>query len=67
MARLAGMPIQAVITTDEKGSTVNFALLSGYCFSLRQPLASKLKDLELAVASALGHHAGPFQSVPELL
>ena len=57
VARLAGMPIQAVITTDEKGSTVNFALLSGYCFSLRQPLASKLKDLkdlELAVASALG-------------
>ena len=57
VARFAGTPIQAFITTDEKGSTVDFGLLSGdKLFSLRQPLASDamLKDLELAVANALG-------------
>ncbi|CAE7244301.1 unnamed protein product [Symbiodinium sp. CCMP2456] len=57
VARFAGTPIQAFITTDEKGSTVDFGLLSGdRLFSLRQPLASDamLKDLEVAVASALG-------------
>ena len=57
VARFAGTPIQAFVTTGEKGSTVDFALLSGdKLFSLRQPLASDamLKDLELAVANALG-------------
>ncbi|CAE7500371.1 Atp5f1b [Symbiodinium sp. CCMP2456] len=57
VARLAGIPIQAFISTDVKGSTVDFGLLSGdELFSLRQPLAlgAMLKDLEVAVASVLG-------------
>ena len=57
VVRFAGMPIQAFITTDERGITVDFGLLSGdKLFSLRQPLAldAMLKDLAVAVASALG-------------
>ena len=57
VARLAGMPVQALITTDETGSTVDDQLISGEkLFRLRQPLAldATLKDLEKAVERALG-------------
>ena len=57
VTRLVGMPMQALITSDETGSTVDFQLISGgKVFSLREaiPLDAMLKDLQDAVERALG-------------